>query len=169
VHGERTLYDSDWMRLALVDVELPSGERFEHHVVRFPEPASAAVVRDPERGILLLRRHRFTVDTFSWEVPAGRADHGESPEDTARRETTEETGWRPGSLLSLGSFHPMPGAVDQTFHVFLADAAEQVGEPDEDEAAAVEWKPVDEVRRLMRDGSISDGLSLVALYRALAE
>jgi len=36
VHGERTLYDSDWMRLTLVDVELPSGERFEHHVVRFP-------------------------------------------------------------------------------------------------------------------------------------
>src|SRR6187401_624581 len=68
VHGERTLYDSDWMRLTLVDVELPSGERFEHHVVRFPEPASATVVRDSERGILLLRRHRFTVDSFDWEV-----------------------------------------------------------------------------------------------------
>ena len=169
VHGERTLYDSDWMRLALVDVELPSGERFEHHVVRFPEPASAAVVRDPERGILLLRRHRFTVDTFSWEVPAGRADHGESPEDTARRETTEETGWRPGPLRSVGSFHPMPGAVDQTFHLFVAHGAEQVGEPDEDEAPQVDWKPVEEVRRLMRDGSITDGLTLVALYRALDE
>jgi 8-oxo-dGTP pyrophosphatase MutT (NUDIX family) len=167
VHGERTLYDSDWMRLTLVDVELPSGERFEHHVVRFPQEASGTVVRDPQRGILLLRRHRFTVDTFAWEVPAGRADHGESPEDAALRETAEETGWRPGPLRSLGSFHPMPGSVDQTFHVFEAEGAEQVGEPDPDETAAVEWKPDDEVRRMLRDGSITDGLSLVALYRAL--
>jgi 8-oxo-dGDP phosphatase len=167
VHGERTLYDSDWMRLTLVDIELPSGERFEHHVVRFPEPASATVVRDPELGILLLRRHRFTVDTFHWEVPAGRADPGESPEDTASRETTEETGWWPGPLRSLGSFHPMPGSVDQIFHLFEADGAVRVGEPDADEAAAVEWKPEDEVRRMLRDGSITDGLSLVALHRAL--
>jgi 8-oxo-dGDP phosphatase len=169
VHGERTLYDSDWVRLTLVDVELPSGERFEHHVVRIPRPASATVVRDPERGVLLLRRHRFVVDTWGWEVPAGRAEPGESPERAAARETVEETGWRPGPLRSLGAYHPMPGAVDQTFHLFVADGAEQVGEPDGDEAERVEWLPVDEVRTLLRDGSISDGLSLVALYRALDE
>jgi len=169
VHGERTLYDSDWVRLALVDVELPSGQRFEHHVVRLPRPASATVVRDPERGILLLRRHRFVVDSWAWEVPAGRIDAGESPEQAAARETVEETGWRPGPLRSLGAFHPMPGTVDQTFHVFAADGAELVGGPDPDEVERVEWIPVDDVRTLLRDGSISDGLSLVALYRALEE
>ncbi len=167
VHGERTLYDSDWLRLALVDVELPSGERFEHHVVRIPRPASATVVRDPQRGVLLLRRHRFVVDSWGWEVPAGRAELGESAEQAAIRETIEETGWRPGPLRSVGAYHPIPGTVDQTFHLFLADGAEQVGEPDGDEAERVEWMPVDDVRALLRDGSISDGLSLVALYRAL--
>ena len=48
VHGERTLYDSEWMRLALVDVELPSGPRFEHHVVRMPAEAAGVVVDDPD-------------------------------------------------------------------------------------------------------------------------
>jgi 8-oxo-dGTP pyrophosphatase MutT (NUDIX family) len=167
VHGERTLYDSEWVRLALVDVELPSGERFEQHVVRIPRPASATVVRDPAGSVLLLRRHRFVVDSWGWEVPAGRAEPGESPEEAAIRETVEETGWRPGPLRSLGAYHPIPGAVDQTFHLFVADGAEQVGEPDGDEAERVEWVSVDEVRTLLRDGSISDGLSLVALYRAL--
>ena len=169
VHGERTLYDSDWVRLVLVDVELPSGERFEQHVVRIPQPASATVVRDSKRGVLLLRRHRFVVETWGWEVPAGRVDLGESPEQAAARETVEETGWQPGPLRSLGVYHPMPGSVDQTFHLFAADGAEQVGEPDPDEAERVEWVPVDEVRTLLRDGSISDGLSLVALYRALVD
>ena len=169
VHSERTLYDSDWVRLTLVDIELPSGDRFDHHVVRIPRPAAATVVRDPERGVLLLWRHRFVVDSWGWEVPAGRVDSGESPEDAAVREATEETGWRPGPLRSLGTYHPVPGTVEQTFHLFVADGAEHVGEPDEDEVERVEWLPVDEVRRLLRDGSVSDGLSLVALYRALDE
>lgn len=83
VHGERTLYDSSWIRLALVDVEIPDGERFEHHVVRMPAPAAGVVVHD-ERGVLLLWRHRFVTDTWGWEVPAGRVDPGESVEEGRR-------------------------------------------------------------------------------------
>jgi nucleoside-diphosphate-sugar epimerase len=60
--GERTIYDSEWMRLALVDVELPSGSRFEHHVLRMPAQAAGVVVDDPDRGVLLLWRHRFIND-----------------------------------------------------------------------------------------------------------
>ena len=80
VHGERSLYDSEWVRLVLTDVELPSGARFEHHVVRMPAPAAGVVVQDPDHvGVLLLWRHRFTTDTWGWEVPAGRVDEGETP------------------------------------------------------------------------------------------
>ena len=50
VHGERSLYESEWVRLVLVDVEIPGGERFEHHVVRMPNQAAGTVVRDPDRG-----------------------------------------------------------------------------------------------------------------------
>jgi ribosomal protein L34E len=34
VHGERSAYESDWRSLRLVDVEIPGGRRFEHHVRR---------------------------------------------------------------------------------------------------------------------------------------
>jgi 8-oxo-dGTP pyrophosphatase MutT (NUDIX family) len=167
VHGERTLYDSDWVRLTLVDVELPSGDRYEHHVVRIPAPASAAVVRR-DGEILLLWRHRFITDSWGWEVPAGEVHEGEQPEEAAARETLEETGWRPGPLRALGSYFPMNGRSDQRFHVFVAQGAERVGEPsDQDEAERVEWVPEERVRELLRDGSISDGYSLVALYWAL--
>ena len=166
VHGERALYESDWVRLTLVDVELPSGGRFEHHVVRIPRPAAAVVVRKDDE-ILLLRRHRMVTDSWGWEVPAGRTDPGESPDSAAIREAVEETGWRPRGLRKLGAYHPQPGQVDQTFHVFLAECAEQVGDPGPDEAERIEWIPVETVRGWLRDGSITDGLSLVALYWAL--
>jgi 8-oxo-dGTP pyrophosphatase MutT (NUDIX family) len=168
VHGERTIYDSDWLRLALADVELPSGERFDHHVVRIPREASATVVRDPEGGVLMLWRHRFVVESWGWEVPAGRIEPGESPKEAAIRETVEETGWQPERLRYLGAYHPLPGAVEQTFHVFAADGAEHVAEPtDVHEAERVEWVSERDVRARLRDGSISDGFSLVALHWAL--
>lgn len=168
VHGERSLYESEYMNLRLVDVELPSGARFEHHVLRFPREAAATVVQDPARGILLLRRHRFVTDTWGWEIPGGRVDEGETPADAAARETLEETGWRPGLLRHLFSYHPAPGGVDQRFHVFAADGAVEEGTPDVDEAERVEWVPLDGVRELVRAGDVTDGYSLTALLWVLA-
>lgn len=169
VHGEREIYDSEWMRLVLVDVEIPGVDRFDHHVVRYPQPASGTVVRDPDRGVLLLWRHRFITDTWGWEVPAGRIEPGESPEQAAARETLEETGWRPGSLTRLGSYAPSNGSSDQMFHVFVADGATHVGDPsDIGESERIAWVPVDEVRQLITAGALTDGLSLTSLLWALA-
>jgi len=168
VHGERELYDSEWVRLTLVDVEVPGGERFEHHVVRMPNFAAGTVVHDPDRGLLLIYRHRFITDTWGWEIPAGRIDPGETPEVAAARETLEETGWRAGPLTPLLTFQPTNGLSDQRFHIFLADGATHEGEPtDPGEAERVEWVPVAEVRGLVERGEMPDGLSLTAVLWAL--
>jgi 8-oxo-dGTP pyrophosphatase MutT (NUDIX family) len=164
VHGERTIYDSPWMRLALADVEVPGHGRFDHHVLRMPAGASGTVVHDPERGVLLLWRHRFITGTWGWEVPAGRLDDGESPEAAAARETLEETGWRPGPLRHLTTYFPHNGSSDATFHLFSADGAEHVGEPtDPSESERIEWLPVDRLRTAIAGGEVGDGLSLTAL------
>lgn len=168
VHGERSLYESDWVNLRLVDVELPDGSRFEHHVVRTPYEAAGVVVADPALGVLLLWRHRFITDTWGWEVPAGHVEAGESPEVAAAREVLEETGWRPGPLRHLVTYNPMNGLADKRFHLFVAEGATHVGEPtDVNEAERVEWVPLEEVRRLARAGELRDGLSLTAVLYAL--
>ena len=169
VHGERPVYESEWMSMALVDVEPPGHGRFEHHVVRFPAPAAGVVVTDRERGVLLLWRHRFATDTWGWEIPAGRVDPGETLEQGAAREVLEETGWRPGPLRHLLTYHPLNGSTDATFAVFAAEGAEQVGEPtDRTEAERVAWLPLPEVRRLVFGGSVTDGMSLTGLLHLLA-
>lgn len=168
VHGEETIYTSEWVALALTDVEIPGGARFAHHVVRVPYAACGVVVHDDARGVLLLWRHRFITDTWGWEIPAGRVEPGETLEVAASREVLEETGWRPGPLRPLISYQPTNGLSDQVFHLFLATGAEYVGEPsDPGEAERVEWVPLDDLRGLVRDGAIVDGLSLTALLYAL--
>ena len=169
VHGERTVYESDWMSMVLVDVEVPGGPRFEHHVARFPRQAAAALVHDPERGVLLLWRHRFIDDSWGWEIPGGAVDAGESPVEAAHREALEETGWRPGPLRPLLSYAPMIGTCEQRFHVFVGDGATHVGEPsDPSESERVVWVPLDDVRRLVAEGAVHDGLTLTALLWLLA-
>jgi 8-oxo-dGTP pyrophosphatase MutT (NUDIX family) len=167
IHGEVPVYRSDWVTLALADVELPSGLRFDHHVVRMPRDAAAVVMR---RGadVLLLWRHRFITDTWGWEVPAGGIDEGETAEEAAIRESIEESGWRPSGLRELGRYFPTNGLCDQAFHVFVADEAEHVGEPTTpDEVERVEWVPFARVPELAAAGELGDGFSLTALLWAM--
>ena len=169
IHGERSLYESAWVSLRLTDIELPSGKRFEHHVVRLPDAAVGVVIHDPERGVLLLWRHRFITDSWGWEIPAGRIDPGETPEAAAVREAVEETGWQPGPLRPLVAYEPTSGLSDQRYHLFAAEGARQIGEPtDIDEAERVEWLPVERVREEVAAGHVQNGLSLTALLWALA-
>lgn len=168
VHGERPIYQSEWVDLTLVDVEIPDGPRFEHHVVRMPAAAAATIVHDPDRGVLLLWRHRFITDTWGWELPAGRIDAGETPEQAAARETLEETGWQPGPIRHLLSYHPVNGLSDHTFHVFVADGATEIGPPsDPTEADRVEWVPIEELRAIVARGEMPDGFSLTGILHAL--
>ena len=167
VHGERSLYDSEWMSLAMVDVELPSGARFEHHVLRMPAHAAGVVVDDRERGVLLLWRHRFITDSWGYEIPAGRVDPGEKPIDAAAREVEEETGWRPGPLTPLTRYHPSNGSSNQTFHVFQSSDATYLGDPtDPNEAERIEWVAPSRLPGLIADGQVTDGFSLTAISTA---
>ncbi len=166
IHGEHSLYSSEWLNVRLVEVELPDGTRFDHHVVRMPHPAVGVIVREPARGILLLRRHRFVTDTWGWEIPAGRVDPGETLEEAAVRESIEETGWRPLDLERLGFSHPTNGLMDQRFEYFVASRAEHVGDFERTETESVAWFAPDDVRTLIEQGEIPDGLSVTALGMA---
>jgi 8-oxo-dGTP pyrophosphatase MutT (NUDIX family) len=166
-HGERSLYDNDWVRLTLVDVTPPNGNRFEHHVVRLQRVVMSVVV-DSESRVLLLWRHRFVTNSWGWELPGGIAEEGESPIETAVRETLEETGWKTRSLEKLIEFQPMPGMVDTPHEVFLSLDAVHVGEPsDPEEASIVRWIPIAEIPSLIERGLISGAGSLIGLMELL--
>ena len=94
--GERTIYDNPWVWLGQIDVELPDGERFWHHVVRLHRAAMMVLVDDQDR-VLLLWRHRFVQDKWGWELAGGLIDEGEEPSETAVREleqpATGQAGW----------------------------------------------------------------------------
>jgi 8-oxo-dGTP pyrophosphatase MutT (NUDIX family) len=167
IHGERPIYENPWVSLWLTDVQQPDGRRWEHHVVKLRHLAVAVVVDDQKR-VLMMWRHRFITDTWGWEIPAGRVDPGETLEQAAEREAIEETGWRPLDLEYTGFSHPTNGLMQQRFEYFLSPRAERVGDFDRTETESIAWFAPDDVRTLIEQGEIPDGLSVSALATALA-
>jgi 8-oxo-dGDP phosphatase len=164
----REVYASWWLTLRIDDVERPDGTHTEHEVVRGPDAAGVVVIR-PDRGVLMIWRHRFMPDTWGWEIPGGAIDEGESPEEAARRECLEETGWSvTGPTVHLSTHHPSVGLVNQTFHVFAAHDAAYCGDPaDANEAARIEWRPLEQVIADVRSGVISDAFSQLGVLLAI--
>jgi 8-oxo-dGTP pyrophosphatase MutT (NUDIX family) len=168
-HGSRSLYQSRWLDLQLVDVTAPDGTRFEHHVVRMQRVAVATVLDDARERVLMLQRHRFIDNSWGWEVPVGIVEPDEDAAATAAREVEEETGWRPTGLRRVISFQPAIGIADTPHELFVGHGAQRIGEPaDITEAQQVMWVPVNDLLGMVNDGRIRDGATLVAVLHLLA-
>ena len=118
-------------------------------------------------GVCLMRRHRFIVDRWVWELPGGYVDEGEEPAAAAAREVEEETGWRPRGIEFVMSSQPVIGNADYPQDLYLAHGAELVGEPDVDETAEVRWVPVEETPAMIARGDILGAITIIGVQHAL--
>jgi ADP-ribose pyrophosphatase len=123
--GERTIYDNRWVRVGLVDVEAPNGERWDYHVVHFARIAVALIFNTDTEEVLMLWRYRFAIEQWGYELLGGLVDDGEESA-AAAREAAEESGWAP-----IGA--PLPGNVTAPTDVYLWREFERVGEPTDTE------------------------------------
>src|SRR6478735_3024372 len=164
IHDERVIDDTRKAVLSLAQVELPDGVHFEQYVLRLPS-ATVVVVLNENDEVLLIRRHRWIIDRWVWEMPGGYVDEDERDNaKAAAREVQEETGWVPQSIQFLCSFQPMVGAADAENLVFLARGAVDSGKaPDINEAASHSWFPIDVALGMVGDGQIVGAASVVGL------
>lgn len=169
VHGRHSLYESRWVSLDLVDVEPHGGERYEHHVISIPYRAVCVVVQHPDRGVLLLYRHRFITDTKGFELPAGGVEPGESVPQAASREVLEETGWEISTPKVFLEANASDGVSDQKFHFAYARAIRQLGEPsDKYESDRLYWVPQGEIPSLVKNGQVPGCSAMLGLMYALS-
>ena len=167
IHGERLVDDTPHIRVSLADVELPNHVRFTQYVFRMRRVAVTVVLDDAGDRVLLMRRHRFIVDRWVWELPGGYVDEGEDPAAAAAREVEEETGWRPRGIEFVMSCQPIIGNADYPQDLYLARGAERVSEPEVDETAEVRWVPVDETLAMIAKGDILGAITIIGVQHVL--
>ena len=91
IHGHKTVYDNAWIRLNEYDARDPAGNPRQYGVVHFKNTA-VGIMPIEDDHIWLVGQHRFSLGTYSWEIPEGGSEPGEDPMATARRELQEEAG-----------------------------------------------------------------------------
>jgi ADP-ribose diphosphatase len=159
----RRVHAGKVLDLDVDEVQEPGDVRGLREVVRQRGSVAALPVHDDGR-VVLVRQYRYAVDAFVWELPAGRRDPGETPEEGARRELEEEVGQRPARLDPLLVFWTTPGFCDEVMHLFRATGLEPVPpRPEADER--IEWAafPLEEAMAMIARGEIREGKTLVAL------
>ena len=159
----RVIYRGHKLDLALQTVTLADGSVGQREVV-LHRGAVALVVRVDEDRICLLRNRRYAVGRELIEVPAGTIDPGETPEETARREIEEETGYRAGRLAHVRSWYVSPGILDEQMHLFLCDdVTPGPARPAGDESLHPFVTTWGEALAMVRDGTIRDAKTILAL------
>ena len=168
LNHSRTVYRGRVIDLTVDRITTASGTEAVREVV--VHPGGAAVVPVFSNGdVLLVEQFRYPMRQSLLELPAGKVDPGESPEETAARELEEEVGFRAGRLEKLAAFYTTPGFCNELLHLFLARDLEPGGRAgDEDEELTVHRYSPRQLEILIRSGRIVDAKTLIGLHLLLA-
>ena len=129
---------------------------------------------DPVRKeIVLIQQFRAGVlsrydDDYLYEIVAGIINQGENAEDTAKRECLEETGCEVKKIMPIQGYFPDPGSSESYYHLFLGeingfDGERVMGLESENEDILVKSFHIDDVRKMLKNNQIINGLTLIAL------
>lgn len=119
----------------------------------------------PREELVLVRQFRHGAEEFSWELPGGMVDEGESPLEAGVRELQEETGCGGASPEVFARCHPNPAIMDNWCHFVLVRDVGKVSDLawDENEEMEIKKVPLSEVWEMVSSGELTHSLTLAAL------
>ena len=157
------VYTGRIISVDMVDIELPDGRKAKREVVRHGN-AVAILARRPDGKFVFVKQYRKAAEEALIEVIAGGLEAGEDPEEGARRETAEETGYDVTSMKFLTTIICTPGYCEERIHVYFAEisAEQHAQDQDPDENVYPVVLSEAEVDDAIRAGTIFDSKTLSA-------
>jgi len=165
INGEE-VYNNNWISLTHYNVINPSGGKGIYGKVHFKNRAIGVVPLDNELNTYLVGQYRFTIDTYTWEIPEGGSPFDEDPLDTAKRELEEETGLRAEEWTELQQMHLSNSVSDEYSYIYLARGLSQHAPmPEETEQLVVKKLPFEEVLKMVEQNIITDSVTIAAVLK----
>lgn len=156
------IYEGTILNLRRDEVTVLHGTSYRE-IVEHNGGAVLAALTD-EGKMVMVRQFRKPAERVMLEVPAGKIDPGEKPEETAKRELAEETGYRARHVRYLTEFYPSVGYAEEVLYLYLCTGL-TTGETnfDENEAIDIEAYPVEVLHHMVMRGEIHDAKTIIAI------
>jgi ADP-ribose pyrophosphatase len=134
---------------------LPDGRLADYDIKKEPKVVTILGI-NTEGSVILVRQFRPGPEKVLMELPGGGLENGELPEQAARREFLEETGYT-GEFTLIGSSLDCAYSTMQRFN-YVATGCSKIQEPDLDENEFMEvvLMSVPEFRAHLRSGELTD-------------
>lgn len=165
--SSRPIYRNPWMKLREDVAQLPDGRTTVYGVVTFGDCVGVVPFVDPEH-VVMVRQYRYVYgENHRWEIPTGGVKDGETLEQAAQRELSEEAGYRAGLLTHVSSYYTSKSVCDETAHLYIGqDLVAAQSPPDDTEFLERRVFCFEEALRMVLEGDIKDSMSVIGLLLA---
>ena len=167
--GRTVIYENPWVNLYVDKVIFPDGRLIEkHHYLHYDRQSVGIVIENDEDEILLIQSYRYVTNSIEWEIPAGRIEEGETPQEAGKREVLEETGYTVTEPSIIYTFNPANGMSDAVFNIVKCKAISSVDDFDKNEVKGLKWLTITNIKEMISDNQIKCGPSLIGLLLTLS-
>ena len=135
-----------------------------------PEDYVSTIATDPDGRIVLVRQYRPAVEAYTIELPSGHVGPEETPENAAKRELLEETGYVAEELHPLGCLAPDTGRLlNKLWCFFASDVTISSEYHAPEEGIEVLTCSMKELEELILSSEFNHALNLAVLTLAISK
>ena len=166
--SEKSVFNSRIFEIFNLDCFLPS-KNFKHNFysIHLHDWINVFSITNDNK-VILVKQHRLGKNLITLEAPAGAINRGEKPEDAAKRELLEETGYTSEKLILLKKISVNPAIQNNTCYFFLALNCKKNNNTKFDPAEEIEivLKEKEELFDSLYSGEIDNSLAFLSIILA---
>ena len=160
---KRAVFATPWFELVGKTFE---GSDAEYYAIEAQDYVHVLAATE-DGHLLTVRQFRPALERSVLDFPCGHVEKGQTPEEAARAELLEETGYECGTLEFLGCLHSDVGRLTNKLWCFATrDARPFEGEVEREAGVELELHRVAEVPQLIESGELGAAFTMAVLAMA---
>lgn len=159
----KNIFNGNIINLRVDEIILINGKKATREIVEHSGAVAIIPIIDKDK-MFLVKQFRKPIERDLIELPAGKLERGENPEECAIRELEEEIGYKAGKIQKLITIYTSPGFANEIIHIYVASDLKKTRiNRDEDEFMDILEVSFKEVKEMIDDGEIMDAKTIAGI------